>query len=65
LLQFCEILIENQINDVQISKTFIHEIIEAVNRIYCDDNIEHPTIQRLSYGLHQVMESLGVRFGVE
>lgn len=48
-----------------ISKTFIHEVIEAVNHIYCDNKIEHEKIQQLSFGIHQVMESLGVQFGVE
>ncbi len=45
------------------SKVFIHEIIEAVNHIYCNNKIEHEKIQQLSFGLHQVCESLGVRFG--
>ena len=49
----------------QFSKTFIHEVIEAVNNVYCNDELEHPKIQQLSYGIHQVMESLGVRFGYE
>lgn len=49
----------------QISKTFLHEVIEAVNHIYCDDKVEHEKLQELSYGLHQVCESLGVRFGKE
>ncbi len=48
----------------QVSETFIHEIIEAVDHVYCNDKLEHEKICQLSYGLHQVMESLGVRFGV-
>ena len=47
----------------QVSKTFIHEVVEAVNHVFCADKIEHERIQQLSFGLHQVMESLGVRFG--
>ena len=47
----------------QVSKTFIHEVIEAVNHVYCNDKLEHEKIQQLSFGIHQVMESLDVRFG--
>lgn len=46
----------------QISKTFIHEVIEAVNHVYCNDKVEHEKIQQLSFGIHQVCESLEVRF---
>ena len=46
-----------------LSKTFIHELLEAVNHIYCHDNLEHNQITSLGYGIHQAMESLGVRFG--
>ena len=46
----------------QVSKTFIHEIIEAVNHVYCSNVVEHKVIQQLSFGIHQAMESLGVRF---
>ncbi len=46
------------------SEAFIHEIIEAVNNVYCSDEIDHAKITQLAYGLHQVMESLNVRFGV-
>ena len=49
----------------QVSQTFIHEMVEAVNSIYCDYKIDHEKICQLSYGIHQVMESLGVRFGGE
>ena len=47
----------------RLSKTFVHEVIEAVNYVYCDNKIEHEKIQQLSFGLHQVMENLGVQFG--
>jgi tRNA U34 2-thiouridine synthase MnmA/TrmU len=57
------IQINNKIDSIHQSKVFIHEVIEAVNQIYCDGEIPHPNIQRLSYGLHQVLEDLGVRFG--
>lgn len=57
------IQLDHDLDDVTLSKTFIHEVIEAVNQIYCNDKIEHEKIQQLSFGIHQVMESLGIRFG--
>lgn len=61
----CVITLDSDCSPEQISKVFIHEIIEAVNHVYCNDKIEHEKIQQLSFGIHQVMESLGVRFGNE
>lgn len=46
----------------QVSETFIHEIIECIADIYCNDTLTHEQISNLSYGLHQVLEQLGVRF---
>lgn len=57
------ITIDYDESEQQISKTFIHEVIEAVNHVYCGDKVEHEKIQQLSFGLHQVMESLGIQFG--
>ncbi len=48
---------------VSISATFLHEVIEAVNHVYCNDKLEHEKITQVAYGLHQVMESLGIQFG--
>jgi hypothetical protein len=59
------IQIDKDEDEQQISKTFIHEVIEAVNHVYCNDKLEHEKIQELSFGIHQVMESLGIRFGKE
>ncbi len=60
-----KIMVDCDENEQQISKTFLHEVIEAVNHVFCADKIEHERIQQLSFGLHQVMESLGVKFGKE
>jgi hypothetical protein len=57
------ISVDHDLNDVEFSSTFIHEVIEAVNYHYCADNIAHDQISQLEFGLHQVCESLGVRFG--
>ncbi len=58
-----KVSINYDLDEQTISKVFIHEVIEAVNNVYCDNKIEHEKIQQLSYGIHQVMESLGVQFG--
>jgi len=59
------ISLSSDIDETLLSKTFIHEVIEAVNNIYCDNGIPHDKIQQLSFGLHQALESLDVRFGVK
>lgn len=59
----CVITIDYAESPQKISKVFIHEVIEAVNHVYCNDKIEHERIHQLSFGLHQIMESLNVRFG--
>ncbi len=50
-------------DEISISETFLHECIEAINHVYCNHNLDHERICQLSFGLHQVFESLGVRFG--
>lgn len=59
------ILIDYQGSEQEISETFIHEIVEAINPIYCASSLTHEQITQLSNGLHQVIESLGIRFGIE
>jgi len=56
------IRITTDVPEVYKSEIFLHEVIEAINLIYCDRSLEHSEICRLSYGLHQVMESLDLRF---
>ena len=58
------IRIDPTFSDVTTSSVFIHEAIEAVKNVYCV-KVEHDDIERLEAGLHQVMESLGVRFVVK
>jgi len=45
--------------------TFVHEVIEAVNNIYCADKLEHQEITTLANGLAQVLGSLGIEFSFE
>jgi hypothetical protein len=56
------ISLDSDYNAPMLSKTFIHEFLEAVNCTYCDCKVEHERLEQLSYGIHQVMESLGIRF---
>lgn len=56
------ISLSNDIDEVLKSKVFLHELIEAVNHIYCDNSVPHDKIQQLSFGLHQAFESLDLRF---
>lgn len=57
------IRIDNDMAAVSISETFLHEVVEEINHIYCANSLNHGQIDQLGYGLHQVLESLGVRFG--
>ena len=57
-----EIKIETGYGPTQTSETFIHEILEAITWHYLRDKLRHEDLVRMSLGLHQVMESLGVRF---
>ncbi|KKN17554.1 hypothetical protein LCGC14_0964790 [marine sediment metagenome] len=47
------------------SNTFTHEIIHAVDAIYCNAGLTEAQISSLSNGLHQVLEQLKVRFVLE
>ena len=47
---------------VRVSESFLHEVIHAVSNIYLHSSLKERDVSVLSYGLHQVMESLGVRF---
>ncbi len=49
----------------QILHAFTHEIIEAVNYVYCNKEIKHGDIIRISEGLSQVLKSLGIRFTLD
>jgi len=44
------------------SNTFLHELIEAINDVWCNPKLGHDEITNLCNGLHQVLEGLDVRF---
>lgn len=55
--------VDCMVDPEQRSKTFLHEVLEALNHVYCNNKLEHEKIEQLSFGLHQVCVSLGLRFG--
>ena len=50
-------------SDIEKSETFIHEMMEAIKKIYLTEDLDHATLSHIGVGIHQVMEGLGVRFG--
>ncbi len=44
----------------QVTLTFIHECIEAINSLYCEDRMPHQDISCLSQILFQILSQLGV-----
>lgn len=46
----------------QFSETFIHEVLHRVDGHYNNNKLDEGDIDRLSNGLHQVLEQLGIRF---
>lgn len=46
----------------QISQTFIHEIIHAVDAVYQGRKLTEDSIHAVANGLLQVLEQLGIRF---
>ncbi len=56
------IVIDPTTSPQMVNLTFIHEIVHAVSAVYCNDELEEKTVSQLAYGLHQVLEQLGIRF---
>ena len=46
----------------QIHNTIIHEFLEAINCVNCNDKLKHEETTNLANGLAQVFQSLGVQF---
>lgn len=47
---------------IQLSRSFIHELLHAISFIYNDDEMNEREVKALTAGLHQVLEQLGIRF---
>jgi hypothetical protein len=54
--------VSSQFSPDQFHNTFLHELIEATNTLYCNDKITHDGITNLANGLSQALKSLGVNF---
>lgn len=46
----------------QFNNTFIHECIEAVNCMYCNNLLKHDQLTNLGNGLAQIFKNLGIQF---
>ncbi len=49
----------------QLSDTFFHEILHAVDAVYNSDGLEERENVVLAHGLQQVFDQLGIRFVVK
>jgi len=56
------IKLDGSIDASEISNTFIHECIEAINSIYLDHALKESEINAAANGLHQIFEGMGLRF---
>ena len=54
--------VSTQYSPDQYYNTFIHELIEAVNDVYCNSKIKHDEVTTLANGLSQVFKSMGLMF---
>lgn len=57
-----EILIDSEASPQQISASFLHECLHAIDGVYCDYCLTETQNKCLASGLHQVFEQLKVRF---
>jgi hypothetical protein len=56
------IRIDNTLDEQHFSESFIHEIVHAVDGIYCNWKLSEDENSQLSNGLFQILEQIGVRF---
>ena len=54
--------IRSQCLPQEISDTFLHETIHAVDSVYSYAKLSDEQVEALSHGLLQVLEQLGIRF---
>ena len=57
-----QILMTKNFSPDQFCNTFIHECLEAVNNIYCNNNMKHDLLSNTGNGLSQILKSLGISF---
>ena len=57
-----KIELRSEMSDEELSCTFIHEILHAINEVYINSVLIEREVDGLANGFHQVLEQLGVRF---
>ena len=57
-----KILVDRDLPESKFNETVLHEIVEAVNSLYCNGGITHRNIVCLSNGLTQALSSLDITF---
>ncbi len=57
-----EILVETEFSRDQTNQTFLHEILHSVDSVYNNTALCDEVVDRLSNGLHQIFDQLGVNF---
>jgi len=57
-----EILIDTTASSQQISASFIHECLHAIDGVYAEACLSESQNKSLSAGLHQILEQMKVRF---
>lgn len=57
-----EIRLSTDFGGGQLSETFLHEALHAINSVYRDGDLGEAQIAPLSEGLWQVFEQLGIEF---
>ena len=57
-----KVCISNDFSAEQYHDTFLHECIEAIGVMFCDDKIKHEYIKNISHGLAQILRSLDIQF---
>ena len=57
-----EILLDTSASSQQLSASFLHECLHAVDNVYADNCLSEAQNKSLSSGLHQILEQMRVRF---
>ncbi len=58
------IIVRSNLTPQQVSETFLHECIHAVDGVYCNYKLTEDEVYQLGNGLFQILEQLGIRFTI-
>ena len=64
-LQTSCIRISRDFSERHYHNTFLHELLEAVNEVYCNGKMRHDDITNCANGLSQAFQSIDIVFGVK